>query len=140
MDIDKLNKTINEALELNKPPMEYYYEVSDGSYTISGHYWNDDIHAYTPEGDSDGYTEGFESDTFDTWEELIDDLDNEGFLCSKVEDMDPTQVESVQTKIGKLLCEYETTKYETHEDDYGHYWEGEVYYTVYIYEREKDED
>ena len=77
----------NEALE-EKP--KYYYIV-DADYSVAGHYWNDDIKAYTDEGDTYG-SDGVETSKLYTWEELLHALDDEYLLTDDVPDEPPTEI------------------------------------------------
>lgn len=117
-----LQKVINEALE-EKP--KYYYIV-DADYSVAGHYWNDDIKAYTDEGDTYG-SDGVETSKLYTWEELLHALDDEYLLTDDVPDEPPTEI--LKEEHGhKILLDYEVEREQEWDDEYGHF---EMRYYVY---------
>ena len=117
-----LQKVINEALE-EKP--KYYYIV-DADYSVPGHYWNDDIKAYTDEGDTYG-SDGVETSKLYTWEELLHALDDEYLLTDDVPDEPPTEI--LKEEHGhKILVDYEVEREQEWDDEYGHF---EMRYYVY---------
>ena len=117
-----LQKVINEALE-EKP--KYYYIV-DADYSVAGHYWNDDIKAYTDEGDTYG-SDGVETSKLYTWEELLHALDDEYLLTDDVPDEPPTEI--LKEEHGhKILVDYEVEREQEWDDEYGHF---EMRYYVY---------
>ena len=110
-----LQKVINEALE-EKP--KYYYIV-DADYSVPGHYWNDDIKAYTDEGDTYG-SDGVETSKLYTWEELLHALDDEYLLTDDVPDEPPTEI--LKEEHGhKILVDYEVEREQEWDDEYGHF-------------------
>lgn len=117
-----LQKVINEALE-EKP--KYYYIV-DADYSVAGHYWNDDIKAYTPEGDTYG-SDGLEISKLYTWEDLMTALDDEYLLTDDVPDEPPTEIIEVE-RGHKIILNYEVEREQEWEDDYGHF---EIRYYTY---------
>jgi len=127
--LEKYMKTLREA-----EGKQYYYIVNGGSYTIPGYYYNNDIHAYTPEGDEQGEKDGWKSTIFNSWDELLNGLDDELLLNEEIEDFNPDNVTPVEKNGCKVLLETETTKFETDDDEDGHYWEGEVLYEIWICE------
>ena len=117
-----LQKVINEALE-EKP--KYYYIV-DADYSVPGHYWNDDIKAYTDEGDTYG-SDGVETSKLYTWEELLHALDDEYLLTDDVPDEPPTEI--LKEEHGhKILVDYEVEREQEWDDEYGQF---ETRYYVY---------
>ena len=117
-----LQKVINEALE-EKP--KYYYIV-DADYSVAGHYWNDDIKAYTDEGDTYG-SDGVETSKLYTWEELLHALDDEYLLTDDVPDEPPTEI--LKEEHGhKILVDYEVEREQEWDDEYGH---SQMRYYVY---------
>ena len=93
---------------------------------IPGHYWNDDIKAYTNEGDIYGY-DGLEISKLYTWEELLCALDDEYLLTDDVPDDAPTEVIKEEHD-HKILLEYEVEREQEYDDEYGHF---EVRYYTY---------
>lgn len=110
-----LQKVINEALE-EKP--KYYYIV-DADYSVPGHYWNDDIKAYTDEGDTYG-SDGVETSKLYTWEELLYALDDEYLLTDDVPDEPPTEILKEEHD-HKILVDYEVEREQEWDDEYGHF-------------------
>ena len=109
----------------NSETTKYYYIV-DADYVVPGHYWNDDIKAYTCEGDTYGY-DGLEISKLYTWEELLCALDDEYLLTDDVPDDAPTEV-TKEEHGHKILLEYEVEREQEYDDEYGHF---EVRYYTY---------
>lgn len=136
METKQINETISKFLEENKD--KYYYVVLGGDYTIEGHYWNDDIKAYTPEGDQTKEVDGWTSDKFATWDELLNDLDSELLICPEdgesIEDVEDPETLPVVEKDGrKVIFEYSTSRHEIDdEEEYNHYEEYDVYYDIQV--------
>lgn len=136
MNQEEIKKYIQSIKEYNETESkEYYYVVLGGYYVKAGHYWNSDIHAYTPEGDEVIETSGWKSPIFSDWNELINALDEDLLLADEVEDLNPNELcPTTDKKDRKVLYSYEYTRFETDEDEYGHYWEGDVTYDIIICE------
>lgn len=109
----------------NSETTKYYY-IINADYVIPGHYWNDDIKAYTNEGDIYGY-DGLEISKLYTWEELLCALDDEYLLTDDVPDDAPTEVIKEEHD-HKILLEYEVEREQEYDDEYGHF---EVRYYTY---------
>ena len=109
----------------NSETTKYYYIV-DADYVVPGHYWNNDIKAYTNEGDTYGY-DGLEISKLYTWEELLCALDDEYLLTDDVPDDAPTEV-TKEEHDHKILLEYEVEREQEYDDEDGHY---EVRYYTY---------
>ena len=103
------------------PKGKYWFEWSSHRY-YEGHYYNTDIHAYTSEGDYDREGDSDESKIFNSWEELLDGLDEEGLLTDIVlEDITPEDIEEGLDKENHVIWSYEVEKDEQEdEDDLGH--------------------
>ena len=113
--INKLRDVINEAEENEA---KYYYIV-DANYSVPGHYWNDDIKAYTPEGDRDEY-DGQETSKLYTWDDLLWALDDEYLLTDDVPDEAPTEI--IKEENGnKILLEYNVEREQEWDDEEGHF-------------------
>ena len=135
MNLSKLYRLMSEAQELDK---KYYYVVLGGNYVIDGHYWNDDIKAYTPEGDEYKEKDGWTSDKFATWDDLLNDLDSELLLTpddgNSIEDIEDPDTLPVTEKDGrKVIFEYTAVKHEIDdEEEYNYYEEYDVYYDIQV--------
>lgn len=111
----------------NSEKTKYYYIV-DANYSVAGHYWNDDIKAYTDEGDTYG-SDGVETSKLYTWEELLYALDDAYLLTNDVPDEPPTEI--LKEEYGhKILLDYEVEREQEWDDEYGHF--EERYYTYDI--------
>ena len=96
-----------------------YYYIVDANYSVAGHYWNDDIKAYTDEGDTYG-SDGVETSKLYTWEELLCALDDEYLLTNDVPDEPPTEI--LKEEYGhKILLDYEVEREQEWDDEYGHF-------------------
>lgn len=109
----------------NSETTKYYYIV-DADYVVPGHYWNNDIKAYTNEGDTYGY-DGLEISKLYTWEELLSALDDEYLLTDDVPDEPPTEILKEEHD-HKILLEYEVEREQEWDDEYGHF---EIRYYTY---------
>ena len=102
----------------NSEKTKYYYIV-DANYSVAGHYWNDDIKAYTDEGDTYG-SDSVETSKLYTWEELLYALDDEYLLTNDVPDEPPTEI--LKEEHGhKILVDYEVEREQEWDDEYGHF-------------------
>ena len=109
----------------NSETTKYYYIV-DADYVVPGHYWNNDIKAYTNEGDTYGY-DGLEISKLYTWEELLSALDDEYLLTDDVPDDAPTEV--TKEEYGhKILINYEVEREQEYEEENGRF---EIRYYTY---------
>jgi hypothetical protein len=111
----EIEKVICEALE-EEPK---YYFIVDANYSVPGHYWNDDIKAYTPEGDRDEY-DGQETSKLYTWQELLYALDDELLLTDDVPDEAPTEILKEENG-NKILLEYDVEREQELDDEEGHF-------------------
>ena len=109
----------------NSETTKYYY-VINADYVVPGHYWNNDIKAYTNEGDTYGY-DGLEISKLYTWEELLCALDDEYLLTDDVPDDAPTEILKEELD-HKILLEYEVEREQEWDDEYGHF---EIRYYTY---------
>ena len=109
----------------NSETTKYYY-IINADYVVPGHYWNDDIKAYTNEGDTYGYDD-LEVSKLYTWEELLCALDDEYLLTDDVPDDAPTEV-TKEEHGHKILLEYEVEREQEWDDEYGHF---EIRYYTY---------
>ena len=112
MELKDIIIKINELLEDKK----YYYIVTP-TYTIPGHYYNKDIHAYTPEGDI-VKEEPEEISGLYTWDELLTVLDNNLLLTTDVPDVAPDKI--VKEGKHKVLLEYDKEDEVEYEDETGY--------------------
>ena len=113
-----LNKLVNIINEAEENEAKYYFIV-DANYSVPGHYWNDDIKAYTPEGDRDEY-DGQETSKLYTWQELLYALDDEYLLTDDVPDEPPTEI--LKEENGhKVLVQYEVEREQEWDDEEGHF-------------------
>lgn len=122
--VEPVNESICEKLERSIKLAEdegeaKYYYIVDANYSVPGHYWNDDIKAYTPEGDRDGY-DGQETSKLYTWQELLYALDDEYLLTDDVPDEAPTEI--LKEENGhKVLVQYEVEDEKEWDDEEGHF-------------------
>lgn len=113
---EKLERSIKLAEDEGEA--KYYYIV-DANYSVPGHYWNDDIKAYTPEGDRDEY-DGQETSKLYTWQELLYALDDELLLTDDVPDEPPTEILKEENG-NKILIEYNVEREQEWDDEEGHF-------------------
>ena len=111
----EIEKVICEALE-EEPK---YYFIVDANYSVPGHYWNDDIKAYTPEGDTYG-GDPIETSKLYTWQELLYALDDELLLTDDVPDEAPTEILKEENG-NKILLEYDVEREQEWDDEEGHF-------------------
>ena len=109
----------------NSETTKYYYIV-DANYFLPGHYWNDDIKAYTDQGDN-YICDDEEISKLYTWEELLCALDNEYLLTDDVPDDAPTEV-TKEEHGHKILLDYEVEREQEYEEENGHF---EIRYYTY---------
>ena len=112
--LESLTKVINEAED--KGEAKYYFIV-DANYSVPGYYYDNNIHAYTPEGDTYG-SDPVETSKLYTWEELLYALDDEYLLTDEVPDEAPEEI--LKEENGhKILVQYEVEDEKEYDDDHG---------------------
>ena len=136
LNVDTVNLTEDMFKKLYTDPVypegKYWFSYDSWKY-FDGHYYNTDIHAYTPEGDYDKAGDSEVSKKYDSWDDLCKALDDEYLLTDSVEDIEPEDIEKAQNSTDHLVLEYEVEKEFFAEDEYGHTENGVKNFTVKIF-------
>jgi len=122
LNITPPSRELFNKLSIDRYPKgKYWFEWNSWRY-YNGHYWNDDIKAYTPEGDYDRPGDSGRSKIFNSWEELLDSLEEKDLLADEVlEDITPEDIEKGLDKENHAIWSYKVEKDEQEdEDDMGH--------------------
>lgn len=129
LDEKLLSKLITDPVF---PEAKYWYTYDSWRY-YAGHYYNTDVHAYTPEGDYDKPGDNYKSEEFKTWYELLDALDEELLLTDNVYDIQPEDIDKALQTSDHKVTEYEVELEKEDDDEYGHYEQFTENITVTIY-------
>lgn len=139
IDLKKFNETLKQAMGQEDNPEAKYYFIVESDYYIPGHYWNDDIKAYTPEGDNNA-SDPTEIYGYYTWDQMETELDDMLLLTDDVPEEPTTEIDHEEGG-HKIICEYEVEREVEMDDEEG--YSGIYYYTytvkVCLKQEEKNE-